>query len=327
MRVVVIGATGHVGSYLVPRLVRAGHDVVAISRGEREPYHRDDAWERAERIRLDRDAEEAAGTFGRAIADLNADAVVDMVCFTRESAEHLVEALRGRASLLVSCGSIWSRGTLTAVPADEDEGGAPWGDYGVGKAEIEELLLAESRRPDGLPSIVLHPGHISGPGWPVINPAGNLDTTVWERLATAEELVLPNLGLETLHHVHADDVAQAFQLAVEKGVEDPDAVAGHAYYVVSERALTLRGFADAVADWFGAEANLRFAPIEEFRASTTPEHAETSLAHVSRSHSMSIEKARRQLGYSPRYTSLDAVREAVSWQQRNSGLGVPALAE
>lgn len=327
MRIVVIGATGHVGSYLVPRLVRAGHQVVAISRGEREPYHPDDAWEQVERVRMDRDAEERAGTFGQTIADLHPDAVVDMVCFTRASAEHLVQALRGRTSLLVSCGSIWSRGTLTEVPATEDEGGAPWGDYGVGKAQIEDLLLAESRRPGGLPSIVLHPGHISGPGWPVINPAGNLDATVWERLAGGDELVLPNLGLETLHHVHADDVAQAFQLAVELGLENPDAVAGQSYYVVSERALSLRGFAEAVAGWFGAEANLRFAPVDEFRASTSPENAETTLAHVSRSQSMSIEKARRLLGYSPRYTSLEAVREAVAWQQRNAGLRVPALDE
>jgi nucleoside-diphosphate-sugar epimerase len=311
MRVVVIGATGHVGSYLVPRLVRAGHEVIAISRGQREPYHPDAAWERVQRIRLDRVAEEAAGTFGQTIADLNADAVVDMVCFTRASAEQLVRALRGHASLLVSCGSIWARGTLTAVPATESEGGAPWGEYGVGKAEIEEFLIAESQRPGGLPSIVLHPGHISGPGWPVINPAGNLDPSVWERLAAGDELVLPNLGLETLHHVHADDVAQAFQLAVERGLEDPNAVAGESYYVVSERALTLRGFAEAVAGWFGVPANIRFAPIEEFRASTTAEYAETTLAHVGRSQSMSIEKARHLLGYAPRYTSLEAVREAI----------------
>ena len=33
MKVVVVGATGHIGSYLVPRLVAAGHEVVAISRG------------------------------------------------------------------------------------------------------------------------------------------------------------------------------------------------------------------------------------------------------------------------------------------------------
>jgi uncharacterized protein YbjT (DUF2867 family) len=36
-RVVVIGATGHIGTYLVPRLVRAGHQVIAMSRGTGEP--------------------------------------------------------------------------------------------------------------------------------------------------------------------------------------------------------------------------------------------------------------------------------------------------
>jgi nucleoside-diphosphate-sugar epimerase len=320
MRIVIIGATGHVGSYLVPRLVRAGHEVVAISRGQREPYHPDEAWNQVRTMQLDRAAEEAAGTFGETIAGLNADAVVDMVCFTRASAEYLVQALRGSASLLVSCGSIWSRGTLTEVPAREDEGGEPWGEYGVGKAQIEELLLAESRRPGGLPSVVLHPGHISGPGWPVINPAGNLDPSVWERLSSGEELVLPGLGLETLHHVHADDVAYAFQLALE----NPEAAAGESFYVVSERAVTLRGFAEAVAGWFGRPANLRFVPTDEFASSTTQEFADTSLAHVERSHSMSIEKARRLLGYSPRYTSLEAVREAVAWQERNGHLRLAA---
>lgn len=37
MHIVAIGGTGHVGSYIVPRLVRLGHEVVVISRGAREP--------------------------------------------------------------------------------------------------------------------------------------------------------------------------------------------------------------------------------------------------------------------------------------------------
>ncbi|MGO8550055.1 NAD-dependent epimerase/dehydratase family protein, partial [Rhizobium ruizarguesonis] len=44
MRVLVIGATGHVGTYLVPRLVEAGHDVVTISRGTAKPYTANHAW-------------------------------------------------------------------------------------------------------------------------------------------------------------------------------------------------------------------------------------------------------------------------------------------
>ena len=34
MRVVIIGGSGHVGTYLVPRLVEAGHKVINLSRGD-----------------------------------------------------------------------------------------------------------------------------------------------------------------------------------------------------------------------------------------------------------------------------------------------------
>jgi nucleoside-diphosphate-sugar epimerase len=179
----------------------------------------------------------------------------------------------------------------------------------VAKAAIESLLLGEFGRDDGVPAVVLHPGHISGPGWPVINPAGNLDLGVWERLATGRRVVLPNLGLETLHHVHADDVAQAFELAIAHR----ERAVGRSFHVVSDRAITLRGFAEAVASWFGQEADLEFRPFDDFRASTTPEHAATTFEHIARSHSMSIDAAAERLGYAPGATSLEAVREALEW--------------
>ena len=37
---------------------------------------------------------------------------------------------------------------------------------------------------------------------------------MFERLARGEELAVPNLGMETFHHVHADDVALAFEQAL-----------------------------------------------------------------------------------------------------------------
>jgi nucleoside-diphosphate-sugar epimerase len=309
MRVVVIGASGHVGGYLIPRLVGAGHEVVAISRGLRDPYRPHRAWESVERVTLDREAEDAAGTFGGRIADLGADVVIDMVCFTADSAAQLVEAIRGRVGLLLSCGTIWTHGSAIEVPILEHEAQNAFGAYGVGKSGIEQLLLAESRRNGGLRSVVLHPGHITGPGWRMINPVANLDLEVWRKLALGEELVVPNFGLETVHHVHADDVAQGFQLALEHQTE----AVGNSFHIVSERAVTLRGFATAAAGWFGQQPNLRFAPFEEFSAQTSAEHAEASWEHISRSHSVSIEKARRMLGYTPRYTSLQAVSEGLQW--------------
>jgi nucleoside-diphosphate-sugar epimerase len=304
-RIVVIGATGHVGTYLVHRLVRAGHEVVAMSRGEREPYSPAPEWDAVERVRADRDAEDAAGTFGARVAALRPDVVVDMICFTPESAAQLVEGLRPARPLLLHCGTIWVHGAAARVPVTEDEPRTAFGEYGTGKAAIEALLHRETVA-GGVPSVILHPGHICGPGWPVITPAGNLDPDVWRRLATGEPLPLPDLGLGVLNHVHADDVAQAFERALSR----PAAI-GASFHVVAEQAMTLRGLADGVAAWFGRQAAIELVDWPEFERRVGAEHAEATREHVSRSIAASIDRARAVLGYAPRWSTLDALRDAV----------------
>jgi nucleoside-diphosphate-sugar epimerase len=321
VRVAVVGATGHIGSYLVPELVEHGHDVVALSRGTRRPYRDHPAWDQVRRVTVDRDEEDARGTFGGRLADLRADAVVDLVCFRPDSAQQIVDALRSTGTILLHCGTIWVHGPAVEVPVTEDSARNPFGEYGTDKAAVERLLLAETAN-GGLRSTVLHPGHISGPGWPIINPAANLDPDVWRRLATGQPLSLPNFGLETVHHVHADDVAQAFVLALE----DFDRAAGESFHVVSEAAITLRGFAEAVAGWFGRQADLSFLPWEEYQASVAPEHAQATWEHVARSPSMSIAKARARLGYRPRHTSLASAAQALRWLAENDQVEVDAQA-
>src|SRR5918997_1316904 len=281
-RVVVIGATGHIGSYLVPRLVRAGHEVVAVSRGERGPYHEAPEWRSVERVTADRAAEDAAGTFGGRVAGLRPDVVVDLICFTPESAQHLLDALRPARPLLIHCGTIWVHGRAARVPLTEDEPRTAYGEYGVQKAAIEALLHRETRS-GGVPSVVLHPGHISGPGWSVITPAGNLDLDVWRRLATGEPLALPALGMGVLNHVHADDVAQAFERALTR----PAAI-GSSFHVVAEQAMTSLGLAHAAAGWFGREPVLEPVDWPEFESRAGAEHARVTREHVSRSISASI---------------------------------------
>ncbi|HEY3340871.1 MAG TPA: NAD-dependent epimerase/dehydratase family protein, partial [Anaerolineae bacterium] len=209
MRTVIIGGKGHVGTYLVPRLVQAGHEVICITRGQREPYQPDAAWKAVRQITLDRAAQEASGTFGAQVRALQPDIVIDMICFTPGSARQLVEALRGQVQLLLHCGTLWVHGPSAQVPTIEAQPRHPFGDYGIHKAEIEAYLLKEARV-SGFPATVLHPGHIVGPGWVPLNPAGHFNPEVYARIAHGEELALPNLGMETVHHVHADDVAQLF---------------------------------------------------------------------------------------------------------------------
>ncbi len=307
MKVVVIGATGHIGTYLVPRLVEQGHEVVAVTRGEREPYSGSGLWRAVTRVQLDREKEEKAGNFGRAIAGLQADVVIDLICFTLSSAAHIVEALRGKVQQYLSCCTIWVHGHSTVVPTTEEEPRRPFGEYGIQKAAIESFLLGEARM-RGFPATVVHPGHIVGPGWIALNPAGNFNPEVFQALAEGKELALPNLGQETVHHVHADDVAQVFCRAMARR----SAALGESFHAVSPGALSLRGYAERMSAWFGRETRLSFIPWEQWKKTVSPEDADATWDHVAHSPCCSIEKARRMLGYEPRYTSLEAVYESVS---------------
>ncbi len=320
MRVIVIGGSGHVGTYLVPRLVEAGHEVVNVSRGRSEPYRQHAAWRGVEQVVADRAAEEADGSFGRRVRDLRPDVVIDMICFEESSARQLVEALRGQIQHLLHCGTIWIHGPSVQVPTTEDVPRRPFGAYGEKKARIETYLLDQARR-HGFPATLLHPGHIVGPGWAPVNPAGNFNPAVFATLAGGDELALPNLGMETVHHVHADDVALAFMGALH----NRSVAIGESFHVVSPAALTLRGYAETVASWFGREPRLRFLPWEEWRATVTPEEAMATWDHIAHSPNCSIAKARRLLNYQPRYSSLQALHEAVAWLIAHGEIDAPAV--
>jgi nucleoside-diphosphate-sugar epimerase len=324
MRVVIIGGSGHIGSYLTPRLVESGHHVISVSRSQREPYFRYGPWKhdahlQVECVDLDRTSSEAAGTFGEEIARLDPDVVMDLICYTLDSAQHLVEALRGRLQHFLHCGTIWVHGPSIEVPVTEQQPRRPFGDYGIRKAAIEAWLLREARL-TGFPATVLHPGHLVGPGWVPLNPAANFNPALFADLARGNEITLPNIGRETVHHVHADDVAQSFLKAMDNRAN----AVGESFHVVSPGALSLLGYAESVAGWYGKEARIRFLPWEEWRSTVSEKEARTTWDHIARSPNCSIAKAQQLLGYQPRYRSLEAIRESVSWLFANGVIEAPA---
>jgi len=294
MRVIVIGGTGHIGSYLVPRLAQAGFTPVCVSRGARKPYLSHPAWAGVERNDPGFDAQ---------VAKLRAGAVIDLTCYTPESAASLAEALRGAGVRLLHCGTIWVHGMSVEVPTTEDQPRRPISDYGVRKAQIEALLLRQADPP----ATVIHPGHLVGVGWIPLNPAANFNPSVFRDLAAGREIALPNFGRETLHHVHADDVAQCFVKALAHWPK----AEGQSFHAASRGALTMAGYAESVAQWYGQTAKIRFLPWDDWRATVTEKEAAVTWDHIARSPHCSIAKARKLLGWEPRYSSLEAIRESL----------------
>ena len=307
-RVVVIGAYGHIGTYLLPRLVEAGHEVIAVSRGQAKPYVPHAAWSKVTPKVMDRVALEKTGQFGLALAALKADVVIDLICFTLDSARQLVAALQGTLSHLIHIGTIWTHGYATMVPTTEHALKFPIGNYGIQKKLIEDFLLNEAHV-KGLPVTIIHPGHIVGQGWVPLNPAGHFNPAVFETIARGEVLALANFGLETVHHVHADDIAALIMAAMENWRQST----GESFHAVSEQATTLRGFAEAMYRWFGHEPSLAYQPYETWSKGQSSEDAKATWEHLARSPNCSMQKAHRILGFKPHYESIEAVQQSVQW--------------
>jgi nucleoside-diphosphate-sugar epimerase len=164
---------------------------------------------------------------------------------------------------------------------------------------------------------VFRPGHIVGPGWVPLDPAGHFTAETFSLIKRGDELPIANFGLETVHHVHAEDVAQI----AAKAIANRDAAVGQAFNAVSPQALNLRGYAEAMYRWFGHEPRIRYLPFDEWKKTQSESDAQATWEHIIRSPNHSVEKARKLLGHEPKWSSLDAIKESVTWLIENGKVG------
>ena len=288
MRICVIGGNGQIGNYLLPRLVRAGHEVICVCRGNSRYFRDCPEFASVREVHLTR----GAAGFEESIAALGADVVIDIICFTKDELRSIAAALAGKVSHYLVIGSMWIHGESETVPVREEECRTAIDDYGRNKLAMADEIhrLWEE---DHFPCTIVHPGHIVAPGRSeIVGPQGNRNAKIFEDLRDGCEVVLPNLGLETLHHVHADDIARILIAAMEKGA----GTFGEEYHAVCERAVSLVGFCRMVAGFYGKKANLRFVPLPEFKEMVTETEYADTYEHISHSPSGSGEKTKRELG-------------------------------
>lgn len=310
MRVLVIGGTGHIGSYLVPRLVRRGFEVTVLARRPSPQYTEARLyWPAVQWIVADRTAEEQTVAWAQRMRAIEVDAVIDLTCYLPEQNRVMYEAFASRVTHFLHCGTVWAYGPPESVPYDEAMPRKPITDYGRHKAAIEAFLI-DQYRTAGFPATIIHPGHISGRKWLPIDPQGSRDGVgVYEKLARGETVYLPDHGQATIHHVHGDDVAQQFELALV----DRERALGESFSAVAPYAMSLVGCCHAVANMFGTKPNLQFVPLASMATYVGATSASIIAEHVTHSPCASIAKARRLLGYEPRYTTEEIYAESLDY--------------
>ncbi len=304
MKVLVIGSTGHVGSYLVKALLKKGHEVYAVSRGNKKSYGEDEDWKKVRAVVATR-SELCQSDIIEKIAP---DAVCDLIAYSIEDVKKILVKIPKNAFYLL-VGSIWAYQTKLYTPVDEKHPKNAENEYGRQKGLMEDFLLGLCKT-QGLKAAVVHPGHVSGKEWPPINPQGNVNQEVYEKIVRGEEIFLPEDGLATLQHIHSSDLANILVACLEK----QDVSCGEAFIAVAERAETLKEISENLFKRYGHEPKIAYRTWQDFQKAVSKDDFEATFEHASYSPNCSVEKAKKLLGVKIEYTIDEILGEYIDYQ-------------
>lgn len=300
----IIGATGHIGSYLCPVLLEAGYKVTGYSRGEKlldsiaenDTNYKHIIANRSEAIDL--------------ALKKNADVICDLVCYTVKDAKELCEKLyKVRAqknTKIVSIGSIWVYGDKHPVLVDEQSLKNADDEYGKNKGLMEKYLL-EQHNKNHLNVTVVHPGHVCGQNWLPVGPQGNKDSTVFEKIKNGEKIFLPDGGDFYLQHVHSIDVSRLIKAVIEN-----DKSNGEAFNVACDQPISLKDYATLIYKYYNKDPLIEYLEYEDFLSSLDPYHSKISKEHIDKSPNVSVNKAKQILNFSPIYSEKDIIIECLN---------------
>ena len=320
MNILITGGTGYIGSYIAEELVQRGHQVTVLARGSQ-----------AGSTSAQRLHELQSQGIKAVFADLSKpgdlqekvdpkpyEVIVHGVCSFLEptTSESLtLRAMEEVVTFAANCPNIKQVIDLGNVLVYADPGKRdvlseeaacrPNTLHGHNKLTAEHML-----QNSGLPWVLLRIGQVYG------GKGSSFDWVVLDGVRK-ESLPLPCLGNNRVGLVHVEDVAQAVCLVVEQGHQnlllnvcsgDDEVTQGQVF--------------DLIADSFGVKRPARiprpialiYAWVVEQSArlqGVEPEFVPDMVKALSGNWIMSVEKAKRVLGYEPKYPkALEGIRAA-----------------
>lgn len=246
---VVTGATGFMAPHLVPSLLDAGWEVAATARGPRPAWLPAEVAYRAVDLAGDEALEPliegAQAVFHLAGATSSLSSEEEMHRCNAVATERLVAAARrSGVGRFVHMGSTSIYGEEAPLPQPVLETVEPHPSRGYGKAKWAAEQAVWAAAAEGLPSVVLRPVSVFGPGAVKLLASAILDVAI-ERSAGAAWIEVEAEEVE-LRLVHVDDVVgAACHLALADGA------AGRAYNVAAAWYPTSVQLAGTTAALFG----------------------------------------------------------------------------
>jgi nucleoside-diphosphate-sugar epimerase len=192
--------------------------------------------------------------------------------------------------------------------------------YARTKTEAEQLALRYQRE-CGVPVVVLRPGFVYGPRDRAVLPR------LLDKLRQRRVRYLSG-GERALNTIYIDNLLDAVFAALER----PEAI-GQVYNLTDGEAVSKRRFIEALADgvglprpsgmsaplwlvrWLAGWAESRARRLQSPRP---PRLTQAMVKFLGLNLDFSIDKARRELGYAPRVSFDEAMRQTTNWYRRQA---------
>ncbi len=325
MEILITGGNGFVGRHLIPALQERGHSVRVLASPKG-----DTTWLEQRGVAIFRGDIRTQEMLTEPMR--GSDAVFHLVANTKKwgplQDSYAVNvtgtknvcraALEAGVRRLVHISTFTIYNMMIGRPVTEDDPVAPLNEpYSVTKAQ-GDMLVQRMIREDHLPAVIIRLGALLGPG----------DSRNFGRLADrvrAGKGIIVGSGNNVVPFVYVADVVQGLLLALEH-----ERAVGQVYNISNDRPLTQEQYLSAIAQEIGVKApslhvpyySLYAAAYAAERISTlsgyriSPFVTRHGIKILGEDNHLSIDKARRELGYEPKVPIREGVRLTATWYQQ-----------
>ena len=327
MKVLVTGGTGFTGKALVRRLLDLGHRVVALDSKEGLKTRELREWGAEvilgsvtdpEVVRRAVDGVEVVHHLAAAFREMNVPDSYYWEVNVQGTRNVLEAALAQGVRKLVYCSTCGVHGNIDRPPGGEDAPIQPADYYQRTKYEAEPVVQEFHRR--GLPSAILRPAAIYGPGDP------ERFLMIFRRVARGSFPMFGD-GRTLYHPLYIDNLVDAFVRVMADGVGD-----GEAYLIADEEYLEIEALVRRVGRALGVDVKVPHYPVWPVVAAghvvekacrpfgITPPIFPRRVDWYRQNRAFRIDKAKRDLGYQPKVGIDEGLRRTAEWYRQEGYL-------